>query len=301
MRKEIFLCMGLLFAASMLCNYVYMKYTLMSAFSECESTKYQNPDRYIHAGETERLKNASDALPWLSHPRLPRRLSRRERDRYIELLSTVDAILREFNVTYTLARGTLLGSFVMHDILPWDDDLDLFVSIGDLPKMKRLFNASGAGHYKQIKLFESRRRKAFTIKLFRMRDPSAGGQAWNWPFIDIAFYLTDNNRVRSHDDKPEWWIKRADFFPLTLRPLAGRWFPAPRNTAALIRKQYKHFVCKKEAWDHKYELGVGKVQMADCRQLTSHYPFVERKVVLGETIETLMLNGTALYSLTLEE
>ena len=290
-----------MFAASMVFNYMYLKYASMSAFSKRAYTKIHVPDRYIHARETERLKNASDALPWLSHPALPRCISRQERDRYIELLSAVDAILREFNVTYTLARGTLLGSYVMHDILPWDDDLDLFVHIDDLPKIRRLFNASGVGHYKQIQLFESRRKVAFTIKLFRTTDPRAGEQAWHWPFIDIAFYKTDKRQVRSHEDKPKWWMKRADFFPLTLRPLAGRWFPAPRNTAALIRKQYKHFICKKNTWDHKTEVRVRRVQKAKCRHLKSHYPFVERKVLLGKKTETLMLNGTAQYSLILEE
>ena len=56
------------------------------------------------------------------------------------LLSRVDDILREFNITYILAYGTVLGSYVMHDILPWDDDLDIFTNIDDLPKIKLVFN-----------------------------------------------------------------------------------------------------------------------------------------------------------------
>ena len=102
-----------------------------------------------------------------------------------------DAILLEFNVTCTLAHGTLLGSYVMHDILPWDDVLHLFVHIDDLPKMQRMFNATVVGHYIQIQLLECRSKHALTIKLFWTTDPRTGGQAWHWPCLDIAFNKTE--------------------------------------------------------------------------------------------------------------
>lgn len=148
--KTIFLCLCSLVTTSLLINTTYPPniFRLMAlSLSMNSSTTEHVLDGPIHAGETERLKKANDALPWLSHPLLPRLLSRQERDRCIELLSTVDAILQEFNITYTLAHGTLLGSYVMHDMLPWDDDLDIFMNIDDIPKMKRLFNASGSGHF----------------------------------------------------------------------------------------------------------------------------------------------------------
>ena len=96
------------------------------------------PSVFSHAGETERLKRLTDALPWLSHPRLPRVITRHERDRCVDLMATIDAIFREFNITYMMAHGTLLGSYVMHDMLPWDDDLDIFVNLDHLPKMRSI-------------------------------------------------------------------------------------------------------------------------------------------------------------------
>ena len=65
----------------------------------------------ILTGDTDRLRQSNDALPWLSHELLPRLISRQERDRCIELLAQVDAILSKFNITYMLAYGTLLGSY----------------------------------------------------------------------------------------------------------------------------------------------------------------------------------------------
>ena len=259
------------------------------------------PSMFIHAGETERLKRLTDALPWLSHPRLPRAITRDERDRCVDLLSTVGAIFREFNITYMLAHGTLLGSYVMHDMLPWDDDLDIFVNLDDLPKMRRLFNASGHGHYKQIQLLETQNTDAFTGKVFSLKDPKAGEYRWHWPYIDIAFYTEKNMVMSSHKSTPRWEMNRKYFFPTVLRPLGGRWFPSPRNTGAFIAYKYNNFLCKSHTWNHKNEVRVKRVYSANCAILASHYPFVERKVLLGKTTETLMLNGTARYSLTLEE
>ncbi|KAK2183824.1 hypothetical protein NP493_295g06024 [Ridgeia piscesae] len=255
----------------------------------------------IHGGETERLKRVTDALPWLSHPLLPRVITRRERDRCVDLLSTVDAIFREFNITYMLAQGTLLGSYVMHDMLPWDDDLDIFVNLDDLPKMRRLFNDSGAGHYKQIQLLETQNENWFTGKVFSVNDPKAGVYRWHWPYIDIAFYTEKNMVISSHKASRRWKLNRGYFFPTVQRPLGGRWFPTPGNTGAFIAYKYPHFVCKSHTWNHKKEVSIKRMYTVKCTTLASHYPFVERMVVLGKTTETLMLNGTARYSLTLED
>ena len=254
----------------------------------------------IRAGDTDRLNQANYALPWRSHRLLPRLLSRPERDHCIELLSKVDDILREFNITYMLAYGTLLGSYVMHDILPWDDDLDIFMNIGDLQKIKLLFNGNGSGHYKHVQLLESTNANAFTTKLYSLNDPKAGNHAWRWPYIDISFYKDDVRQVSTYKNAPNWHMKRADFFPLTQRPLAWRWFPAPRNTRAFIVLKYKHFVCKSHGWDHRYEKVAKRVYSSNCSRLASHYPFVERELLLDKTMETLFLNGTSQYSVILE-
>ena len=254
----------------------------------------------IRAGDTSSLKQASDALPWRSHRLLPRRLSRPEHDHCIELLSRVDGILREFNITYMLAYGTLLGSYVMHDILPWDDDLDIFMNIDDLPKIKVLFNANGSGHYRHIQLLESTNAHAFTVKLYSLNDPKAGRTSWRWPYIDISFYTQDARQVSTYRNAPNWKMKRTDFFPLTQRPLAWRWFPAPRNTREFIVLKYKHFVCKSHGWDHRNEKFAKRVYSSDCRRLASHYPFVERKLLRDKTMETLVLNGKPQYSVILE-
>ena len=294
--RVLFLCTCALAATSL----------LISIMHTLQDFQVKNPmaNVFIHAGETERLKRMTDALPWLSHPLLPRVITRHERDRCIELLLTVGAILREFNITYTLAYGTLLGSYVMHDMLPWDDDLDIFVNIDELPKIRRLFNASGAGHYKQLQLVECKASKktAFTLKLYSLADPKAGQYKWHWPYVDIAFYHKRNSVLASYKNRPYWQMNQHNFFPLVQRPLGGHLFPAPRNTRAFIAYRYRRFVCRSHKWDHKNEVFIRRSRRhsANCKSLASHYPFVKRNVLYGKTLETLVLNGKVIYTFIIE-
>ena len=106
------------------------------------------------------------------------------------------------------------GVLVMHDILPWDDVLHLFVHIDDLPKMWRLFNATVVGHYIQIQLLESRSKHALTIKLFWSTYPRAGGQAWHWPCLDIAFNKTETREyVPTKTGQNVGWIALISSHP----------------------------------------------------------------------------------------
>ena len=58
---------------------------------------------------------------------------------YVELLQSVSAILNEAGVEYIMCDGTLLGSFMCHGFLPWDDDADLMVNVNDMEKVNKVF------------------------------------------------------------------------------------------------------------------------------------------------------------------
>ena len=46
----------------------------------------------------------------------------------------------ENNIKYYLAYGTLIGAVRHHGFIPWDDDVDVFVSGEDFLKLKEVFN-----------------------------------------------------------------------------------------------------------------------------------------------------------------
>ena len=63
------------------------------------------------------------------------------------------SVLDAHNISYTLTYGSLLGSVIMHDMLPWDDDVDIFVhndtkaKVMDLFKDDRHYGIKGYHHY----------------------------------------------------------------------------------------------------------------------------------------------------------
>ena len=59
----------------------------------------------------------------------------------IRLLEKVDRICEENGLVYYLAFGSLIGAVRHGDIIPWDDDLDLWMPIGDIKKLTQIINS----------------------------------------------------------------------------------------------------------------------------------------------------------------
>lgn len=53
-------------------------------------------------------------------------------------LEDIHDIFTKHNIWYTMAYGTLLGAVRHHDIIPWDDDADLYVLKADLPRIRAM-------------------------------------------------------------------------------------------------------------------------------------------------------------------
>ena len=81
-----------------------------------------------------------NTYPWLSAPHLPRMMTRGQHEDYLRLMETLDGLFHRAGITYIIAGATLMGSYMMHDVMPWDDDIDIWIDLADLPKVKRLFS-----------------------------------------------------------------------------------------------------------------------------------------------------------------
>ena len=54
----------------------------------------------------------------------------------LEIYKMIDKLCKENNIKYFLAYGTLLGAIRHHGFIPWDDDLDLFMTYDNYLKFK---------------------------------------------------------------------------------------------------------------------------------------------------------------------
>ena len=222
---------------------------------------------------------------WTSSSILPRTLTRCEHSLLIRLLMLVDRICREQQITYFIIEGTLLGSLRHHDVIPWDDDIDLIISLADRTRFVQAFEQFNQSLI-QLYLMEGEE----YFKLSFVHTPTAGEYSWHFPFVDLFFY-EDNRTHLWNTNEPEVIWKRRKIFPLVMRPLGPLWLPAPRKARSLFPSTVFD-QCKGHFWNHRRESEQEEVSIP-CVDLQQIYPFVQR---INRSREVLQLNNTHLHT-----
>lgn len=59
----------------------------------------------------------------------------------LDMLREIDSFCRENKIKYSLAYGTLLGAIRHGGYIPWDDDVDIFMTFPDILKFRSLFKS----------------------------------------------------------------------------------------------------------------------------------------------------------------
>ena len=235
-------------------------------------------------------------IPWLSHPGLPRMVNSTEYQNMKKLMVDIHNIFTENNITYVMAYGTLLGSYVTHDALPWDDDIDLLVKYTDKNKIVDLLEDHKKYPDHKIVVVKGDPER---MKIYNVNSPQAGELSWGWPFADIM-YMEEDNRSVWASEASQFKVARSEFYPLRRRPLFGLWFPAPRNPRLLLQSKYKKFTCHSHTWDHRNEKRT-KESYIDCIEMEKYYPVVHRVPYKGGASESLQMNGSEIYTIFVDE
>lgn len=64
-------------------------------------------------------------------------------DKILEVMKYIDAICRKNGVVYYIMGGTALGAIRHGGFIPWDDDLDIFMTPAEYEKFKAAMSADG--------------------------------------------------------------------------------------------------------------------------------------------------------------
>ncbi|CAF0989700.1 unnamed protein product [Adineta steineri] len=228
---------------------------------------------------------------WKSSPILPRAFSRCEHTLAMHLLTIIDRLCRQHNITYFIYEGTLLGSIRHHDIIPWDDDVDIMVPYQQREIFADAFKKINKTLIGLVMNYANTPGKQY-YKLSYKNTPSAGGYKWHFPFVDIFFYEQDQSSLWSLQT-PDTKIRKRHVFPLVLRPLGQLWLPAPRNPKRLFG--FDPFdECRIHYWNHRIETGQ-KVVTAKCNRLRDIYPFVVQNNKT-DWVEILKINNTVIHT-----
>jgi hypothetical protein len=192
----------------------------------------------------------------------------------------------------------IVGSYTHHDIIPWDDDVDLSVAIMDRHRLQSIIKSELSSSY-SIEIMQIYNQRNYD-KVFFTWCPLAGKTPWRFPFIDIFYHGENSTHVWLIGKPSSCPVRREDVFPLVFRPLGSLWLSAPREPVAHFEsRSIKQIDCGAYPYSHKYErFFYDAVQYVDCSKLKSVYPDVERQCTSTECVEHLKLGNKTLHTIT---
>ena len=260
---------------------------------------------------------------------LPRTMNADEYNNLMDLISSFLDHCQRADITVIMSFGTLVGSYMFHDVVPWDDDLDLWIPYTDLPKLKRHFRNSTIWKTHGISSWEApfwefdldtlqtfpedapdsdfyrARHNDFdpepmhVLKYYKKTSINPRGYAWKWPFLDVVTYREDETHVWNNENHDVFFIPKDKFYPLVLRPLGSYWIKAPADVGYILRSRYGGFSCKNNWYWHRSE-HFGRWlfrRWLPCSLLWDVYPQVwSENLGLDWERETLKLGNKILHS-----
>ena len=213
----------------------------------------------------------------------------------MDLMKALTNTLDESNITYFIAAGTLLGSWRHHDIIPWDDDMDIYVAEKERHAITMALEKLQPDY---MLVYHGKR-----FKFHSKRSREIGIQRQHWPFVDVNLYFENATHIWDVDLGFAHFYPKNQVFPTHKRPLGELKLNAPRDSFAMLREFYGPTdQCKSKYYSHKTESWIGgKSVTVPCQIFKSIFPFVHRSPAEFGIKETLKLDGVIIQSITVNE
>ncbi|KAI0213303.1 hypothetical protein LSAT2_001679 [Lamellibrachia satsuma] len=212
-------------------------------------------------------------------------------DQHATMLSTLRVLVREMeahNLTYFLTSGTLIGSYRHHDMIPWDDDIDIGFMSADKGRVRDVLLALEPDFLLYI-----RNKDLGDLEPWKFYPRTSGSyihRSFRWPYIDMFFFGQNSTHIWNERPRASHQVfRKCDVFPLQKRPFGEMMLQAPCNTDGILRDEFGDLNrCVSRSFSHVLELPMPFLsQELPCSELAHKYQFVSRTytgTIVNETL-----------------
>lgn len=195
--------------------------------------------RYNRLIEKTRLKNITLDLDKTIPDRREFFSENEEKVKHIGLriLSILKELSEIYNFQFSLAYGTLLGAIRHNGYIPWDDDIDIFMTKTDLEK----FISASHQLPEALKFF------TMDVEFFKVMDRSSivSIDGERGVAVDI-FILGEQEDKQVHffnvHTLRRLFLNNEMYYPLQYHPFESYSFPIPANTSHILKKLYGDYM-----------------------------------------------------------